>query len=383
MKKTKNFIKNKKAIGIVITTLGIFVVIASIFFAITYNAEKQRYQQANAEATALITTEVQYELDNKEHELKVADFISSADEIIVTKSDRTLTGIAYNNEVVSKEDFVQVEREFVKCYDNQSFVFIADAVKTEQYLIETTIPDNKFYNEFKTIKTYIDVSCVDTTSPKWEKTVDKITIKQGDAVNVTDYFTATDLSGKVDISIDKEIDTNIVGTQTVNVFATDTNGCVANTTATVVVEKNIVNTDEKEKTTTNQPTQKVSASKSNTDTKTETKKQETTTKANASSKSQSATKKKTTTKKAETTTKKSTTCTNNNNHSIMCGNGGKWFNNKAECQEYATYIWNMWAEKLNNNEITREEYVKNSPYGYECWTCSYCGKWTINFKYTQ
>lgn len=379
MKKTKNFIKNKKAMGIVITALGISIVIASIFFAVTYNAEKQRYQQANAEATALITTEVQYELDNKEHELKVADFISSADEIIVTKGDKTLTGIAYNNEVVSKEDFVQVERAFVKCYDNQSFVFIADAVKTEQYLIETTIPDNKFYNEFKTIKTYIDVSCVDTTSPKWEKTVDKITIKQGNTINVADYFSATDLSGKVDISIDKEIDTNIVGTQTVNVFATDTNGCVANTTATVVVEKNIVNTDEKE--TTSQPTQKVSVSKSNTDTKTATKKQKTTTKANTSSKSQSATKKKNTTKKAETTTKKSTTCTNNNNHSIMCGNMGKWFNSRSEIDKYWKEVINVWYEKYVNGEISWEERSNKTPDGYECWTCSYCGKWTGNFYY--
>lgn len=75
------------------------------------------------------------------------------------------------------------------------------------------------------------------------------------------------------------------------------------------------------------------------------------------------------------------TCTNSNNHSIKCGNSGKWFNNRNECKEYMSQICDMWSQRKANGEITYEEYVKKCPYGYECWSCSYCGKWTVNFYY--
>ncbi len=42
---------------------------------------------------------------------------------------------------------------------------------------------------------------------------------------------------------------------------------------------------------------------------------------------------------------------------------------------------NDYAKQYLNGTITFEEYHKKSPYGYECWSCSYCGKWTGNFKY--
>ena len=32
-------------------------------------------------------------------------------------------------------------------------------------------------------------------------------------------------------------------------------------------------------------------------------------------------------------------------------------------------------------ETAFKEYGEKSPCGYECWSCSYCGKWTGNFKY--
>ena len=32
-------------------------------------------------------------------------------------------------------------------------------------------------------------------------------------------------------------------------------------------------------------------------------------------------------------------------------------------------------------EINDETYQKNCPYGYETWSCPFCGKWTINFYY--
>ena len=78
---------------------------------------------------------------------------------------------------------------------------------------------------------------------------------------------------------------------------------------------------------------------------------------------------------------KETHCTNNNNHGMSCGNMGRWFNNKREIEQYLKEIDNNYAQKYENGEITYQEYVTKVPYGYECWSCSYCGKWTGNFKY--
>ena len=81
------------------------------------------------------------------------------------------------------------------------------------------------------------------------------------------------------------------------------------------------------------------------------------------------------------TTTVQTHCTNNNNHGMSCGNIGKWFNNKREIEQHLKEIDNNYAQKYENGEITYQEYVTKVPYGYECWSCGYCGKWTGNFKY--
>ena len=86
-------------------------------------------------------------------------------------------------------------------------------------------------------------------------------------------------------------------------------------------------------------------------------------------------------KKKSITTKQETHCTNNNNHSIKCGNMGRWFNSKDEVDAYWDKVDISYFEQYQNGIITFEEYHKKSPYGYECWSCSYCGKWTGNFKY--
>ena len=60
---------------------------------------------------------------------------------------------------------------------------------------------------------------------------------------------------------------------------------------------------------------------------------------------------------------KETHCTDNNNHSIKCGNMGKWFNTKDEIEEYRNNISNKYCQQYENGEITWEEYMKKSPYG--------------------
>ena len=86
-------------------------------------------------------------------------------------------------------------------------------------------------------------------------------------------------------------------------------------------------------------------------------------------------------KKKNVTTKNCEHCTNNSNHSIKCGNMGRWFNSRDEVDNYWVQVDNDYYNQYKNGIITFEEYYKKSPYGYECWSCSYCGKWTGNFKY--
>ena len=74
-------------------------------------------------------------------------------------------------------------------------------------------------------------------------------------------------------------------------------------------------------------------------------------------------------------------CTNNNNHSISCGNIGKWFNSRDEVDNYWVQVDNDYYKQYKDGIITFKEYGEKSPCGYECWSCSYCGKWTGNFKY--
>lgn len=96
--------------------------------------------------------------------------------------------------------------------------------------------------------------------------------------------------------------------------------------------------------------------------------------------SQKTTKKATTTKKPQNSTKKTSTIPNHD-HSELNGNMGKWFNSRAEVNNYYNRVVNNWNTKEQNGEITWKEYVKSCPNGYECWSCPYCHKWTGNFYY--
>ena len=78
---------------------------------------------------------------------------------------------------------------------------------------------------------------------------------------------------------------------------------------------------------------------------------------------------------------KETHCKNNNNHSTSCGDAGIWVASKNEFKTYYENYCEKWNSKWVNDEISSGEYYQNCPYGYECWSCSYCGKWTGNFKY--
>lgn len=87
--------------------------------------------------------------------------------------------------------------------------------------------------------------------------------------------------------------------------------------------------------------------------------------------------------KQETTTSKPIIekCTTNNNHGMSVGNSSKWFNSKAEAVAVYESKIKEWGNKWEKFEIDDATYEKNCPYGYEVWSCPYCGKWTINYYY--
>ncbi len=72
---------------------------------------------------------------------------------------------------------------------------------------------------------------------------------------------------------------------------------------------------------------------------------------------------------------------NSNQHNIGVGNIGKWFDSRSALISYYNSVVNEWNRKVDNGEISREEYRRKCPAGYECYSCSHCGKWTGNYKY--
>lgn len=69
------------------------------------------------------------------------------------------------------------------------------------------------------------------------------------------------------------------------------------------------------------------------------------------------------------------------NHGVGVGNSNKWFNTQQEAINYFDGIQKTWGDKWEKFEIDSATYDKNCPYGYEVWTCPFCGKWTIDFFY--
>lgn len=69
-------------------------------------------------------------------------------------------------------------------------------------------------------------------------------------------------------------------------------------------------------------------------------------------------------------------------HTMPVGNMGRWFSSRSELVSYYNSVAEEWNDKWLSGKISNEEYYANCPSGYECWSCSYCGKWTGNFKYT-
>lgn len=375
MKKIKNYIKNHKTISIVLIIAIIIAIGTAMSLAISYGTEKDRYdavkKYCNNDSFAIQT---EYELDKQEHEMNV-------DNLVVTNMPN------YNSAYCDSIGVGEYSRSFVG--DNK---FVADKVKKETYTIRTEVPKNKIWNKFKYVDADIEVSCIDTTAPEFTEKVDSITINKGEELDVASKFNATDLSGKVKITVDGNVDVNTVGTQTVNVFATDESGNVAQTEVNV-----IVNEPEKNETTGNNNNETASKSNSSASTSQKSSSKKSTS-SSSSVKNSNTGNNKTSSNSNKNNSSSSTTSSaskpNNNgggttttsgcangNHSMPTGNCGKWFNSRNEAINYYNSVSDMWNSKYDAGEISYEELCKKCPFGYECWSCSNCGKWTLNYKY--
>ena len=305
MKKIKNYIKNHKALSIVLIVAMIIAIGTAVFSTISYNTEKQRYEAVKAYCNNndSFAIQTEYELDKQEHELNVNN-------LVVTSMPNYSS--VYNERICVGE----YNRSFVG--DNK---FVADKVKKETYTIRTEVPKNKIWNKFKHIDTPIEISCIDTTAPEFTEKTDTITINKGDKLNVASKFKANDLSGTVEIKVDN-VDVNKIGEQIVNVFATDGSGNVAQTEVKVVI-----NEPEEQKNEDAQTTQ-------TSETTTPNKSAPTTSKSSSDSKSKKSTTSSKSTTKSETTKKTPYWCDEGGSHHVI-DEGHGWYKSYKEAERAA------------------------------------------------
>lgn len=289
----------------------------------------------------IYTKDINIELDNQTHSVSTYDFIGN--------DSKDKLNARFDNESTLTE-------------------IMADSVCTADKTITVKYKNGALCKTQKSVK----INIIDTTPPEFTETIDSITVNKGEEIDIASKFKATDLSGEVEIKAENTVDVN---TQTVNIFATDENGNVAQTEVKIVV-------NEPEKNETTENNKNTTASKSNNSVGTSQKSTLSSSEKNnnagnnTSSNASSSSKPNNNGGSATTTSG----CANGN-HSMPTGNIGKWFNSRNEVKNYVETVMDSWETKYATGQITWEEKCANCPQGWECWSCSRCGKWTGNFKY--
>lgn len=291
--------------------------------------------------------DINIELDNQAHTVSTYDFIGN-------ESKDKLNAL-FDNESTSTE-------------------IMADSVCTADKTITVKYKNGALCKTQKNVK----INIIDTTPPEFTETIDSITVNKGEEIDIASKFKATDLSGDVEIKAENTVDVNTIGEQVVNVSATDKNGNINKAEVKITVI-------EKEEEQTESPKQDSMSSKntaknenpSTNGNKGNNKTSSNSNKNNSSSSTTSSASKPNNNGGSATTT---SGCANGN-HSMPTGNCGKWFNSRNEAINYYNSVSDMWNSKYDAGEISYEQLHKNCPGGYECWSCSRCGKWTVNLKY--
>lgn len=284
----------------------------------------------------IYTKDINIELDNQTHTVSTYDFIGN--------ESKDKLNARFDNESTSTE-------------------IMADSVCTADKTITVKYKNGALCKTQKNVK----INIIDTTPPEFTEKVDSITVNKGEEIDIASKFKATDLSGEVEIKTENTVDVNTVGEQVINVSATDKNGNVnkAEVKITVIEKK-----EEQTESTTQKSSSKNSTSTYSSTNSNNTGNNKTSSNASSSSKPNN--------NGGGTTT---TSGCANGNHSMPTGNIGKWFNSRNELNSYYLSIGKEWNNKYLDGKITFEELTKNCPEGYECWSCSNCGKWSGNFKY--
>lgn len=308
----------------------------------------------------IYTKDINIELDNQAHTVSTYDFIGN--------ESKDKLNARFDNESTSTE-------------------IMADSVCTADKTITIKYKNGALCKTQKNVK----INVIDTTPPEFTETIDSITVNKGEEIDIASKFKATDLSGEVEIKAENTVDVNTVGTQTVNIFATDENGNVAQTEVNIIVneteEQSIENagaTLNNSGATTSKPNVSASTSQKSSSKKatSSTIKSNNTSNNNTSSNSNKSNNNSSASKPNNNSGSTTTTsgCANGN-HSMPTGNIGKWFNSRNEVKNYVETVMDSWETKYATGQITWEEKCANCPQGWECWSCSRCGKWTGNFKY--
>lgn len=292
----------------------------------------------------IYTKDINIELDNQAHTVSTYDFIGN--------ESKDKLNAQFDNESTSTE-------------------IMADSVCTADKTITIKYKNGALCKTQKSVK----INVIDTTPPEFTETIDSITVNKGEEIDIASKFKATDLSGEVEIKVENTVDVNTVGEQVINVSATDKNGNVAQTEVNIVVNEpeNNKTTENNKNTTASKSNNSVGASQKST---LSSSAKNSNTGNNTSSNASSSSKPNNNGGSATTTSG----CASGN-HSMPTGNIGKWFNSRNELNSYYLSVGKEWNNKYSNGKITFEELTKNCPEGYECWSCSNCGKWSGNFKY--
>ena len=292
----------------------------------------------------IYTKDINIELDNQAHTISTYDFIGN--------ESKDKLNAQFDNKSTSTE-------------------IMADSVCTADKTITVKYKNGALCKTQKNVK----INVIDTTPPEFTETIDSIAINKGEEIDIASKFKATDLSGDVEIKTENTVDVNTVGEQVINVSATDKNGNVNKAEVKITVI-------EKKEEQTESTTQK-SSSKNSTSSSSSAKNSNTGNNTSSNSNKNNSSSSTTSSSKPNNNGGSATTTSGcaNGNHSMPTGNIGKWFSSRNEVKNYVETVMDSWETKYATGQITWEEKCANCPQGWECWSCSRCGKWTGNFKY--
>lgn len=401
-------IKNKKQ-KIIISVISVILVIVLAFGGwYLYERNTNKWDVRQNEIT------IEY---GETYEPELTELIDTEKYSNIT-ADNTTMDVAAQNE--DNKDYLAIGR-----YD------ITITHKTEYKLFGAVLFSSE---ENKTVK----LNVADTVAPVFNEDVptEVEVYKDCSIEQLEETFKAIDLSD-VEITVDNEnVDYATVGEYATNVYATDASGNVASKEIKVIVKEPTINIDpvsinltvgstaiitptvkgreqtvewtssdegiatvdengkvtavksgtatitakanDVEASTTISVTNRSASSSNNTNNRSQTSSSSSSSNNRPSGSSSSS---KPNSNSSNSNSSSGNSSTGTHQHSISVGNMGRWFDNRDKLISYYQGVVDEWNDKVNSGEISNEEYFSNVPMGYECWSCSYCGKWTGNFKY--